>query len=98
MSRVDIQESLLKLFSEAGYTCKAVHINEHTIENRRKGLLMDRRWIQAVFVYTDRALPAGTAAGTISSRPLGVLQDHLGMFIMHLSPGGASVNRHSTTC
>lgn len=48
---IALQERLLRLFSEAGYSCERVHIHERTIENRRKGLSMDRRWIQAVFVF-----------------------------------------------
>ena len=45
------------------------------------GLLMDRRWIQAVFVYTGRALPASSAADTISPRPPGVLPEYSGIII-----------------
>ena len=57
------EEVLLKLFAGAGYSCEKMHVHERTIENRRKGLLMDRRWIQAVFVLTGTASLAGSTAG-----------------------------------
>ena len=56
-------DGLLQLFSEAGYSCEKVQVHERTIENRRKGLLMDRRWIQAVFLFTGTAPLAGSSAG-----------------------------------
>ena len=56
-------EGLLKLFSEAGYSCEKMQVHERTIENRRKGLLMDRRWIQAVFLFTGTKPLANNTAG-----------------------------------
>ena len=58
------QEGLRKLLSEAGYSCEKMHVHERTIENRRKGLLMDRRWIQAVFRLGGTAPLPSTASGT----------------------------------
>ena len=60
---VMLQERLLRLFSEAGYSCERVHIHERTIENRRKGLSMDRRWIQAVFVFPGHLPYTSSKAG-----------------------------------
>lgn len=57
------REGLLKLFTEAGYSCEKMQVHERTIENRRKRLLMDRRWIQAVFVFTGAAPLPGSIAG-----------------------------------
>ncbi len=52
------EAGLQKLFTEAGYSCEKMQVHERTIENRRKGLLMDRRWIQAVFLFTGATPPA----------------------------------------
>ena len=59
------EAALLKLFLEAGYSCEKMQVHERTIENRRKGLLMDRRWIQAVFVIMSAAPSAGNLAGML---------------------------------
>ncbi len=59
------EAGLRKLFAETGYSCENMHVHERTIENRRKGLLMERRWIQAVFVFTGAAPPASNSTGML---------------------------------
>lgn len=45
------KESLMKLFLDAGFTCKDYKVHERQIENRRQGVTMHRRWVQAVFTH-----------------------------------------------
>ncbi|EIE22455.1 S-adenosyl-L-methionine-dependent methyltransferase [Coccomyxa subellipsoidea C-169] len=46
------EEGLLELFRRNGYRCMDMHVHERQVENRAKAIVMERRWIQAVFLYT----------------------------------------------
>lgn len=50
---------LRALFEAAGLRCTAVVVHERDIQNRAKGLKMDRRWIQATFELAAGAAAAG---------------------------------------
>lgn len=54
---------MLELFRRSGFRCMDMHMHERQVENRAKALTMDRRWIQAVFIYTGREeeVPSGQA-------------------------------------
>ena len=45
------QDSLISLFTAAGFTCNDYRVHERQIENRRQDVVMHRRWVQAVFTY-----------------------------------------------
>jgi hypothetical protein len=46
-----LQEGLKALFAEQGFVCESVVVHARLIENRKSGVQMNRRWIQAVFRY-----------------------------------------------
>ena len=49
-----LQAQLRSVFEEAGFVTLDLHVHERTIENRKRGDRMPRRWIQGAF-----ALPPG---------------------------------------
>lgn len=53
------EERLRALFEAEGLRCLAMTVHERDIQNRAKGVKMDRRWVQATF-----ELPIDTAATT----------------------------------
>ena len=53
-----MQTDLRGLFARHGFTCQQMHVQQRQIENRQQGIVMHRRWIQAVFTYQGPARPA----------------------------------------
>ncbi|KAF5833876.1 hypothetical protein DUNSADRAFT_9671 [Dunaliella salina] len=43
------EQELVALFAKAGLACLDIRTYDHEIENRKRDLIMSRRWVQAVF-------------------------------------------------
>jgi hypothetical protein len=71
-----LQEALAALFASQGFVCESMLVHARTVENRKSGVKMPRRWIQAVFRYAPSEVPTGQignskweTAGSSSSSP-----------------------------
>ena len=63
------QDSLVKLFQDAGFRCEEYKVHERQIENRRQEVTMHRRWVQAAFTYLPNQPHAGPPTSTVSAGP-----------------------------
>jgi hypothetical protein len=54
-----LQEVLAALFASQGFVCESMLVHARTVENRKSGVKMPRRWIQAIFRYAPCEVPAG---------------------------------------
>lgn len=61
-----LQESLCRPFMEHGLVCRDVRVLSRVVVNRKTGLRMNRRWIQAVF-----CMPPGPTGSLILPREPG---------------------------
>jgi hypothetical protein len=59
-----LQEMLCAPFLQAGFVCRDVHIHTRTVVNRKSGVKMRRRFVQAVL-----CLPPGPPATILRSHP-----------------------------
>lgn len=50
----DLQEGIRSLFESEGFRCEHAAVSDRTVENRKKGQRMGRRFLQAVFTYTGQ--------------------------------------------
>lgn len=58
-----LQDMLCAPFLDAGFVCRDVHIHSRTVENRKTGASMARRFVQATF-----CLPPGPSEGVLFSQ------------------------------
>eukprot|EP00882_Tetradesmus_deserticola_P023439 GHRQ01025505.1.p1 GENE.GHRQ01025505.1~~GHRQ01025505.1.p1 ORF type:complete len:293 (+),score=136.66 GHRQ01025505.1:102-980(+) len=58
------EEVLAALFASQGFVVESMLVHARTVENRRSGLKMPRRWIQAVFRYAPSEVSAGQIRST----------------------------------
>jgi hypothetical protein len=56
------QDGLTRLFRAAGFVCEALRVHARVLENRRTGVTMPRRWVQAAFRLDPAAAAAEEAA------------------------------------
>ena len=63
------QDSLVKLFQDAGFRCEEYKVHERQIENRRQEVTMHRRWVQAAFTYLPNKPHTGPPTSTVSAEP-----------------------------
>jgi hypothetical protein len=59
-----LQEVLAALFASQGFVCESMLVHARTVENRKSGVKMPRRWIQAIFRYAPSEVPAGLIANS----------------------------------
>ncbi|KAK9828449.1 hypothetical protein WJX72_000046 [[Myrmecia] bisecta] len=74
------KDVLRELFEREGFRCDSLHRHERQIDNRKRNLSMDRRWIQATFTFTGTqtaaaADTAGSCAGALKGCSSGQSRD-----------------------
>ncbi len=63
-----LQESLVKLFLDAGFRCEEYKVHERQIENRQQEVTIHRRWVQAVFTYAPQQADAGLQTSSAAAQ------------------------------